>query len=438
MRDYDPNIRTPYVQSWSFGIQRELDRNTALEVRYVGNRSIGLIQQFQLNEVNIFENGFLDEFKLAQRNLAISRAAGRGNNFANRGIAGQVPLPIFEASFGGPTNANFANANFLLDLDRGLAATSAGRLATTLAFHNNRVTRGLAPNLFLVNPSNLTTVGLQTNGEGSWYNGMVVEVRRRLANGLLVQGSYTWSRSLETFGESIRNIQQHKATSEFDIRHAFKMDYIYELPFGSGRRFQGPGGVIGKLIEGWETDGIARWQSGRQFTIGCGRATTTGNDGCILVGMTADDLQKAIRIRKPGNAANIGNVFWLPEDIIENTQRAFGTLTDAPPTGRYIAPPTTPGVSGAYYQLYGPGFFRADISIVKKTRVTETVNVEFRTEFLNAFNNINFLIGSPAADATGIGVGGLTFGQTNQAYNDLSTTNDPGGRLIQFVFRVNF
>jgi hypothetical protein len=361
-----------------------------------------------------------------------------GNNFRNNGLAGQVALPIFEASFGSPTSANFANSTFVLNLDRGVAATMASTLATNLTFHNNRVNRGLAANLFLVNPANLATVGLQTNAEGSWYNGMVVELRRRLSNGLLMQGSYTWSRSLETFGESIRNIQQHKRTSEFDIRHAFKMDYIYELPFGAGRRFAGPGGVIGKIIEGWETDGIVRWQSGRQFTIGCGRATTTGNDGCLLVGMSAKDLQDSLKIRKTGDAALIGNVFWLPEDIIVNTQRAFGTLTDAPPTGRYIAPPTTPGVSGAYYQLYGPSFFRADISLAKKTRVTEKVNIEFRTEFLNAFNNINFLIGSAAADATGIGVGGLTFGQTNSAYQDLSTTNDPGGRLIQFVFRVNF
>lgn len=441
LRDYDPNIRTPYVQSWSFGIQRELNRDTALEIRYVGNRSIGLIQQFQLNETNIFENGFLDEFIQAQRNLAINRANGRGNNFRNNGLPGQTSLPIFEASFGSATSANFANSNFLLDLDRGEAGRTAGRLAFTSSFQNNRVARGLAANLFLVNPANLTTVALQTNGQSSWYNGLVVELRRRLAHGLLVQSSYTWSRSLDTFGHSIRNIQQHKSTSEFDIRHAFKLDYIYELPFGAGRKwdYRGPGGVIGKILEGWETDGIIRWQSGRQFDLSCGRQTfNTGDAGCVLVGMDARQLQEAIRIRKDPEAALRGNVFWLPQDIIVNTQRAFGTLADAPPTGRYIGPPTTPGQVGSYIQLYGPSFFRADISLVKKTRVTETVSIEFRTEFLNAFNNINFLIGSPAADATNIGVGGLTFGQTTQAYQDLSTTNDPGGRLIQFVFRINF
>jgi hypothetical protein len=94
-------------------------------------------------------------------------------------------------------------------------------------------------------------------------------------------------------------------------------------------------------------------------------------------------------------------------------------------------------VFGSHIFLYQPAFFRADLSAIKKTRITETVNVEFRAEFLNAFNNINFLINSPASDQANQGIG-LTFGQTNQAYQDSSTTNDPGGRLLQFVFRINF
>src|SRR5437879_13339558 len=67
----DPKIRSPYVQSWNFGIQRKLPGNTVLEINYVGNHSVHLWQNFDLNEVNIFENGFLTAFKNAQTNLAI-------------------------------------------------------------------------------------------------------------------------------------------------------------------------------------------------------------------------------------------------------------------------------------------------------------------------------------------------------------------------------
>ncbi len=84
-------------------------------------------------------------------------------------------------------------------------------------------------------------------------------------------------------------------------------------------------------------------------------------------------------------------------------------------------------------------FTRFDLSAVKKVRITERANFEFRAEFLNAFNDTNFIVGNPANDVNNIGgFGSQTFGQVTQAYRDLSTTNDPGGRLIQFVARINF
>jgi hypothetical protein len=89
--------------------------------------------------------------------------------------------------------------------------------------------------------------------------------------------------------------------------------------------------------------------------------------------------------------------------------------------------------------LYGPKFVRFDISAVKKVRVTERVNFELRGEFLNAFNNINFLVGSAANDTnTATNFSAAAFGQMTNAYQDTSTTNDPGGRLVQLVFRINF
>jgi hypothetical protein len=165
--------------------------------------------------------------------------------------------------------------------------------------------------------------------------------------------------------------------------------------------------------------------------------------------MTREELQSMIDVRRGPNVLT-----YLPDDVILNTQRAFnttltgfGTQFGTPePGAKYLAPASSGGCVQAYVGqcgfanlvLYGPRFARFDISIVKKIKFTETKNLEFRSEFLNAFNNINFLIGNPANDVNGIGVGGATFGQVNNAYQDLSTTNDPGGRLIQFVLRLNF
>ena len=99
--------------------------------------------------------------------------------------------------------------------------------------------------------------------------------------------------------------------------------------------------------------------------------------------------------------------------------------------------------------LEGPRFVRSDMSLVKKIHFSEKTNMEFRVEVLNAFNNINFLVGGSAAvddgklTATNLGLqtpnySGAAFGTITAAYQDISTTNDPGGRPVQFVFRFNF
>jgi hypothetical protein len=113
----------------------------------------------------------------------------------------------------------------------------------------------------------------------------------------------------------------------------------------------------------------------------------------------------------------------------------------------YIAPPNSNGCLQAFVGqcgfrnpvLYGPPLTRFDISVVKKINVTERVNFEMRAEFLNTFNNINFKVGSQTAEATSVtNFSGATFGQTTAAYQDLSTTNDVGGRMVQIVLRINF
>ena len=464
---FDPNIKIPYTQSWSFGIQRELDKNTVVEARYVGNHAIGIWRRFGPNEVNIFENGFLNEFKAAQNNLAIARAANpASNNFNNAGLAGQVSLPIMVASFGSATSSQFSSATNANLVAQGQAGNLANILARSTTFQANRVAAGLASNLFVVFPQAINGTSVNNtiavaNGGSSTYNGLQIEIRRRLSNGLLVQGSYAFSKAMtnDFFALSsqngndqprtLRDPSQDKGISPYDTRHAFKVNYIYELPFGRGHRFayDGPGNsVIDRLIGGWETHGIIRWNSGRPVLLTSGRFTFNQfESGVILVGMNASELQDLIKIRKDPLDSTRGTVAFLPQDVIDNTLKAFAIgctvpvgKTDCGPTGRYIAPPTTPGELGARIFFRSPSFFRADLSAVKKFHIRESMNIELRAEFLDAFNNINFFVGDPnGVTATHAG-NSATFGRTSFAYRDLSTTSDPGGRLIQLVARFNF
>src|SRR5205085_10039870 len=115
-----PHLKQPYTISWNFGIQRKLGESQAIEIRYVGNRTLHQWNTVNTNEVNIFENGFLKEFKNARSNLAINAANGydgttNPRSFANLGFAGDVALPLFGAAFTGEASNGSAGLNDFTD-----------------------------------------------------------------------------------------------------------------------------------------------------------------------------------------------------------------------------------------------------------------------------------------------------------------------------------
>src|SRR5262249_18453911 len=121
---FDANLQMPYTQSYTFGWQRKLGRDTALEVRYVGSRHRQDWETVNLNEADITGNGFAQEFRKAQANLKANMAAGRGASFAYTGAPGTQPLPTFLAYFNGKasgqagdaaqyTGANWTNGSFV-------------------------------------------------------------------------------------------------------------------------------------------------------------------------------------------------------------------------------------------------------------------------------------------------------------------------------------
>lgn len=475
INDFLPNIKIGHVKSWTFSVQRELNPDNVIEVRYVGNRGDNLWRQYDLNEVNVFENGFLNEFRLAQANVLANLAAGRGFNMRFFGPGtGTSPLPILVGHFAGAANpaltasyssSLFANATLLGTLNPlnpsplGFAATLASPANESL-FAANRVAAGIPYNFFVVNPGKRGGAFLIDNSGKTWYDAVTFEFRRRLTKGFLMQSSYTFSKALNNTFASASNVFDQPATlrdfnlrkqeSPWDLTHNFKTNFIYELPVGRGKAWlSDANGWVDRIVGGWGMNGNIRIQSGSAFTFG----------NVQLVGMTKKELQDAIgiyrgQVNSDGSAFS-GNVFFLPEDIRRNTFRAFNTtftsagaaFPQGAPTGRFIAPAgfgnCQQGISGGCgFQnlvLKGPSFFRYDLSLVKKVRFTERVNLEMRAEFLNAFNNINFFVGNPNNDTNAIGgFGAATFARYTAAYQDISTTNDPGGRITQLVLRLNF
>jgi hypothetical protein len=169
--------------------------------------------------------------------------------------------------------------------------------------------------------------------------------------------------------------------------------------------------------------------------------------------MTLDDLQSIYKFDLRINPANgLMTPYMLPEDVILNTRRAFSTNPTSPtgysdlgvPEGRYIAPANSESCiqlkagdcAPRTTLLRAPFFTRVDIGVTKKFQLAGTVNFEFRVDVLNLFDNVNF---TPIFDPDDRGAGsGANIFQVANAYRDPDNTFDPGGRLGQLVFRLNW
>jgi len=494
---FDPNIKVPYVQSWSFGLQREITKDMAVEVRYVGNRFLRGWTTYNLNSVenNVLENGLLNEFKLAQANLLANNAAGgsRAGSFAYFGPStGTSPLPIAlayltgnplsaagnQALYSNASNSPFRSSNLVNSLAPlnpnvccSATASFSGILDNSATFRTNASAAGLAANFMLTNPGLRGGANFTGNGGYSRYDALQVDLRRRLSRGLLVQANYTFAKGFAGSRALINGSQGTTANpTQFSFRapwnnalntdlvnHAFKVNWVYELPLGRGKMLFGHvGTLLDRLIGGWEFDGTARVQSGQVLDFG----------SVNLVGMTRKELQGAFKIRQGVVVDLNGNpvltngqqtpaTYSLPHEIIANTIRAFSVnatgYSNGAPTGRYLAPAGGPNCIQVYAGqcapqntfVTGPKFTRFDLSLVKRTKLTERLNFELRGEFLNAFNHVNFF-GIAGANLFSNNVvlptffTSQNFGQVTTAYTDSSGTQDPGGRLIQLVARFNF
>src|SRR5436190_4830421 len=222
------------------------------------------------------------------------------------------------------------------------------------------------------------------------------------------------------------------------------------MPLGPKRMFLGhvANPIARKALEGWELASVTRLNTGAPVRFTSGRATYNQNDsGVILHGMTAKQLQETIQLRKTTQVTNglaQGVVYFLPQSLIDNTLAAFETggktLANLDPNQPYIGPANVPGELGQRLFLYGPFSQKWDVSLVKRTKIHESFNVEFRMQALNVFNLTNFLYFVPGNNIPGNQGIGSAFGQvpTNGAYRDLSNTNDPGGRILEFSLRLKF
>ena len=259
---FRPNLRTPYVQEWNLSFQRELWNRLTIEARYVGNHAVKLFRSWNINELNLANNGLVDDFKNAQNNLAIA-----GNNFSNQGRPGQTPLPIFERLFAGvPADSGFASSQFITWLNQNQIGNMFDTIRRTSTYQANREAN-FPLNFFVPDPFADEAI-MVDNSSWSTYHGGQLEVARRFSSGLFFQGNYTLGKALTDtrFLSSNQEFQRFRKINDrsldknraaFDVRHSFSSNFVYPLPFGTGRwLWTDAGPILNKLIGGWNVQGL--------------------------------------------------------------------------------------------------------------------------------------------------------------------------------------
>jgi Carboxypeptidase regulatory-like domain len=448
---FHADIEIASARSWTIGLQRALSRDMAVEVRYVGTRGVNQWSELDYNERNLQENGFFNEFQAAMANLQANNAAGgsRAGSFAYFGPnTGTSPLPIYLAYFNASRNSgdpaaysgnNWTNTDFTGRLTKynPNPAGSAQDLDGNNGRRTNAVNAGQPANLFVVNPA-VSAVNVTDSGAYSDYNALQVELRRRLSRGFSINANYQYA--IEGGSAFLGFHYGRVMNPTANVRHAIKTQWNWSIPVGRGHHYgtdMNP--ILDGVVGGWEFTGAGRIQA---------RVLNFGN--VRLVNMSAKDLQSMYEFRIIADPDNAGRqlVTMLPDDVILNTRRAYNTSPTSAtgysdlgvPEGAYLAPANSDGSCIQLKQgdcaprtllIRAPFFTRFDVGVSKRFPLGGRTNFEFRFDVLNLFDNINF---NPVANPGS----GATILQVNSAYRDPDNNFDPGGRLTQLSFRLNW
>ena len=436
---FDPNIRTPYIQNFSFSISRQVAGNALVNIGYVGSKGTKLPRSMDMNEVNIFENGLLDAFKTVQAG-GTSPLVDR--IFSNLPVAANAAAVVaagggsaYVRSAAAPTQTNFANNN---------PGAFANYINTT-TFGTGLVggllqNAGLPPNFVVANPQFAQSY-LTGNWGNSSYHSLQISATRRFSRGLSLQGSYVWSKALgENDGQSstyvatyrsLRNGRLDKTLLSFDRRHALKMNSIYELPFGKGKMIgSNAGGLLDRLIGGWQVGVIYNKSAGAPMTI---LGQNTYNNTVLSAGFTPNlvgNLPQAQITKLPGYVTIFPTLTQTPDPARPTTAALAGRSTLfawADFKGLVFvnaAPGTTGNLPLGVYRA--PGYHQLDLNIKKHIRFSERFNFELGATATNATNHPIF----DAPSAANLVISSQNFGRST------TTLNSP--RILVLQGRLNF
>ncbi len=393
---FPKNFRNSLVNSWFLGVQRELPWQIVADVAYVGNQGHRIFRDVDPNPPQ--------------------------PGLVNALLAACDGVTPFTNAFGDPTLCFSGQA--AVDAQVADQVTGAGNLYS--GFDNGFLPFNAVEHNAIGRGGVFSAVGVTSDANAN-YNSLQVKLSKRLQHGLQVQGSYTWSHAIDdsndpivpggagvAFARNPLNPGQDRGNSDHDIRHVAVINYIWELPLGRGKSYAS-GGVLGRILEGFELSGIVSMRSGRAFDVIMNR-----------------DSQ---RVGRAGRPDLVGDPFAA--GFNSNAIQDFGAkpfFTN--PLAFQSAPFDRAGNVGRNL-FHGPSYFNSDLSLAKKTKLTERLSLETRIEVYNMFNHPNFV-------TPGEGDGGLgsTINFLGFFGNLISTIGRPdgttGARQLQMAAKLTF
>jgi hypothetical protein len=353
---------------------------------------VGLFRAVDLNQLLVDPNGFYGDFLRARANLFLtgdpactSTGCQQLTVFPNLFMEGFIQDPFVE--------------NIIAQGQFGMLSGiyHGGGFDTDSSGHpgpNDPVT--LFPNPFLLGAD------LLKNGSFSTYHAAVVEVRRRFSKGLYFQANYTYSKVMTDYGGSQSQFQPYqdnarpgieKQRAPFDLTHAFKANFTYELPIGKGHKlFASENRMLGLLVDGWQTGSIFTWQSGAPFSIlseweSFNRGLRTTENTAVAT-LTHQQISADLGTFEQPN----GSVFIINPKLVSPdgtgipASPQLGTCTPAVPGG--FCNPQPGEVGNLQLNAFdSPAYFDWDASAGKDFNITERLKLTFRAEAFNVLNH---------------------------------------------------
>jgi hypothetical protein len=356
--------------------------------------------------------------------LTVAYVGSQGRNLFLRSVANQITQVL--------TNVNPANAAIVIREFSIVTPGAAGQNPTVL------------------NP--FAEVDYKRSGGHDSYDALQMSLSRRFNTGVTLNAQYTFGRSYgNTAGSNEASTVANNARktadfdydngyNNFDVRHTYNVSAIYKLPFGKSLT-----GLGRTLLSGWDVGTILNGRSGLPIPVQITRPDVVYVDAAgVYYGNPAAGRTAVINTPGGGNSRNVRRPDLIPGvDPFLNSDR-----TILNPAAFAIPRPGTFG-NLERNSLHGPGFFQQDLIVAKKFAITESTNIEFRTEIFNIFNVTNFA-NPPAQLPNTYGAGltlqpgqpftaalaGSAFGVANRTVE--RTVGLGTQRQIQFALRLNF